>query len=174
MNRLVVGTGECKVSGDASTALVTYALGSCIALAIHDPVSKVSGLLHFMLPDSQSVKAKTAEWPFLCADTGIPLMLRTIRDKGADLRRLNVFAIGGAQVMTAVDGFEIGKRNYAAMRQELAKAGLTLNNEMVGGSTSSNVGLEIATGKVWVRCAGEAETRELDAKGRVPQCHFAS
>ena len=49
---LVVGVGDCKVSADPQSELVTYALGSCIAVSIWDPVSKVGGLLHFMLPDS--------------------------------------------------------------------------------------------------------------------------
>ena len=48
----VVGVGDCCVSGDPDAVLVTYALGSCIAVVIHDPVSKVGGLLHYMLPES--------------------------------------------------------------------------------------------------------------------------
>jgi chemotaxis protein CheD len=174
LTRVVVGTGECKISVDPNAALVTYALGSCIALAVHDPATKASGLLHFMLPDSQSVKAKSEQWPYLCADTGIPLMLRKVAEKGGNLRRLLVWAVGGAQVMSAVDGFEIGKRNYVALRNVLRDAGITLNAEMVGGNLSRNVGLEIGPGRLWVRCAGEAEPRTLEPKGVVQACHFVS
>ena len=49
---LVVGVGDCRVSNDAESLLVTYALGSCIAVTVHDPVAAVGGLLHFMLPES--------------------------------------------------------------------------------------------------------------------------
>ena len=51
MTLLNVGVGDCKVSNAAEAALATYALGSCIGLAIYDPAAKVGGLLHFMLPE---------------------------------------------------------------------------------------------------------------------------
>lgn len=51
MKTVVVGVGDCRVT-DEPVELVTYALGSCIAVVVWDPVAKVGGLLHFMLPDS--------------------------------------------------------------------------------------------------------------------------
>jgi hypothetical protein len=48
MASLIVGIGDCKVSGNVEDVLVTHALGSCIAILIHDPVAKVAGLLHYM------------------------------------------------------------------------------------------------------------------------------
>ncbi len=51
---------------------MTYALGSCIAVAMHDPVAKVAGLLHYMLPESAIDAAKAQQNPFMFADTGIP------------------------------------------------------------------------------------------------------
>ena len=72
MTLLTVGVGDCKVSDVAEAALATYALGSCIGLAIYDPVAKVGGLLHFMLPESSLNPEKASEYPFMFADTGIP------------------------------------------------------------------------------------------------------
>ena len=46
----VVGVGDMKVSNTIGDVIVTHALGSCIGLAIHDPVAHVAGILHFMLP----------------------------------------------------------------------------------------------------------------------------
>jgi chemotaxis protein CheD len=65
---MIVGISDCKVSRDADTVLVTYALGSCIAVAMHDPVTKASGLLHYMLPES-AIDAKKAEQNRLCSPT---------------------------------------------------------------------------------------------------------
>ena len=56
--------------------MTTYGLGSCIALAIHDPVASVGGLLHFMLPESSLNPRKAGENPYLFADTGIPLLFQ--------------------------------------------------------------------------------------------------
>ena len=50
--RLVVGVADLAVSKDSSKSIVTYALGSCIGVTVYDPVAKVGGLLHFMLPES--------------------------------------------------------------------------------------------------------------------------
>ncbi len=69
---LIVGISDCKVTRDAESVLVTYALGSCIAVAMHDPVTKVSGLLHYMLPESAIDSKKAEQNPFMFADTGIP------------------------------------------------------------------------------------------------------
>jgi len=52
MKSLVVGISDCKIGWELEDLLVTYALGSCIAVALYDPVAKVGGLLHYMLPDS--------------------------------------------------------------------------------------------------------------------------
>ena len=49
---VVVGVADCQVTNDVSNVLITYALGSCIAVSIYDPVARVGGLLHFMLPEA--------------------------------------------------------------------------------------------------------------------------
>ncbi len=74
MSSLVIGVADCLVSDDPEAVLVTYALGSCIAVVIHDPVSRVGGLLHYMLPESTLDQAKAQERPYMFADTGIPLL----------------------------------------------------------------------------------------------------
>ena len=48
-----VGMADYKV-GSNPDALISYGLGSCVGIALFDPVSKVGGLSHIMLPDSSS------------------------------------------------------------------------------------------------------------------------
>jgi chemotaxis protein CheD len=79
---LVVGISDCKVSWETEDLLVTYALGSCIAVAVHDPVAKVGGLLHYMLPDSALDAAKAQQNPFMFADTGIPRLVEAVKSRG--------------------------------------------------------------------------------------------
>ncbi|HUI57591.1 MAG TPA: chemotaxis protein CheD [Bryobacteraceae bacterium] len=155
MNSLVVGVGDCRVSDDPESVLVTYALGSCIAVLIHDPVARVGGLLHFMLPESGLDRAKARENPFMFADSGIPLLFRGAYELGAEKQRLVVTAAGGAQIMDPQGVFNIGKRNYLTMRKVLWKAGVLVHAEHVGGLASRTVRLEVANGKVQLRSAGE-------------------
>jgi chemotaxis protein CheD len=164
---LTVGVGDCKVSNAADSVLATYALGSCIAVAIHDPVAAVGGLLHFMLPESSVNPDKASLNPFMFADTGIPLMFHAAYGLGAEKRRLVVRAAGGAQVMDESGVFNIGKRNHLALRKILWKAGVMIHGEEIGGTASRTVRLEVATGRFWVRGPGMAD-REIPvpANGR--------
>jgi chemotaxis protein CheD len=157
---LTVGVGDCKVSSTAETALATYALGSCIALAIHDPVAAVGGLLHFMLPESSLNPTKAGENPFMFADTGIPLLFHAAYRLGAEKRRLLVWAAGGAQVMDENGVFNIGKRNNMAFRKILWKAGVMIHGEEVGGTTARTVRLEVSTGRFLVSGPG-MESHEM-------------
>ncbi|MFN7994811.1 MAG: chemotaxis protein CheD [Bryobacteraceae bacterium] len=162
---MTVGVGDCRVSNSAESVIATYALGSCIAVAIHDPVAVVGGLLHFMLPESSLNPEKASQNPYIFADTGIPLLFRSAYGLGADKRRLLVRAAGGAQVMDEGGVFNIGKRNYLALRKILWKAGVMIHAEEVGGTTSRTVRLEVASGRFLIRGPGMAD-RELPVKSK--------
>lgn len=157
MANLIVGMADCQVTNARDQVLVTYALGSCIAVAIHDPVAGVGGMLHYMLPESAIAPAKASENPFMFADTGIPLLFRRAYEYGAEKRRLVVRVAGGAQVMDREGVFNIGKRNYLALRKILWKAGVLVQGEDVGGNNSRTVRLEVGTGRFWLRGPGTPE-----------------
>jgi chemotaxis protein CheD len=160
MPNLVVGIGDCQVTQAPDHVLVTYALGSCIAVAIFDPVALVGGMLHYMLPESAISPAKARQNPYMFADTGIPLLFRRAYEYGAEKRRLVVRVAGGAQVMDHEGVFNIGKRNYLALRKILWKAGVLIQGEDVGGHLSRTVRLEVASGRFWLRGPESAE-REM-------------
>jgi chemotaxis protein CheD len=157
MANIVVGMADCQVSKSRDQVLVTYALGSCIAVAIHDSVAGVGGMLHYMLPESAISPAKAGENPYMFADTGIPLLFRRAYEYGAEKRRLVVRVAGGAQVMDSAGVFNIGKRNYLALRKILWKAGVLVQGEDVGGNSSRTVRLEVGSGRFWLRGVGLTE-----------------
>jgi chemotaxis protein CheD len=157
MQTLIVGVADCQVSVNPDCALVTYALGSCVGVAIYDPVARVAGLLHLMLPDSAIDPAQAGTRPYMFADTGVPLLFRRAYALGADKRRIGVRLVGGAQVMDDHGVFDIGRRNYLAARKILWKAGVLIQGEAVGGTTSRTVRLEVATGTMWLRGADGIE-----------------
>jgi chemotaxis protein CheD len=160
VSSLIVGISDCKVTRDAESVLVTYALGSCIAVAMHDPVTKVSGMLHYMLPESALDADKAQQNPFMFADTGIRRLIDELKAAGGDGKRMIVRLTGGAQVMDSQGVFQIGKRNYLAARKILWKAGILVAAEAVGGEVSRTTRLEVSTGRLWVREGGGIE-REL-------------
>jgi chemotaxis protein CheD len=159
-HRLVVGVGDCRVSDNPADELITYALGSCIGLAIHDPVRRVGGLLHFMLPDSGLDTAAAAANPFRFADSGIPALLDAVCGRGAEKHLLRVVAAGAAEIAGDASVFKIGRRNRAALRRIAWREGILVGAETVGGTSPRTLRLEVGTGRIFVRAAGEPE-REL-------------
>jgi chemotaxis protein CheD len=154
MEVITVGVGDCRVSNDPGVSLVTHALGSCIAVAVHDPVAGVGGLLHFLLPEGGLNAERARVQPFLFADTGIPELFHQVYAQGGDRRRLSVRLVGGARVLDPDGFFHIGRKNYAACRQILGDAGFTVQAEAVGGAISRTVRLAIGSGELWWSSGG--------------------
>src|ERR1022692_2596984 len=96
---LVVGVADMVVSNDSSAEIVTYSLGSCLGVTIYDPVKKIGGLLHLMLPDSKIDAAKAASMPYMFVDTGLPRLFHAAYNLGADRSRLAVQGAGGAPLL---------------------------------------------------------------------------
>jgi chemotaxis protein CheD len=158
---VVVGVADCRVSNEAANVLVTYALGSCVGVAIYDPVAQVGGLLHFMLPESSPDALQSGRSPYMFADTGIPLLFREAYQKGAEKRRLRVRVAGGAQVIDDKGVFNIGQRNCLAVRKILWKAGVMVHGEETGGASARTMRLEMNSGRVYLRSPDREEEREL-------------
>ena len=157
---VIVGVGDCQVTKDASHVLVTYGLGSCIAIAIYDPVARVGGLLHFMLPEAPEGALQTGKSPYLFADSGIPMLFREAYQNGAEKHRLRVRVAGGARVLDEQGVFNIGPRNCLAMRRIFWKAGVILHGEETGGKTSRTMSLDVGSGRV-VLLSPDGSPREL-------------
>ena len=158
MEQIIVGVADCRVGDAPDQVLATYALGSCIGLSVYDPKAAVGGLLHYMLPDSAIDPARSRENPYMFADTGIPKLLEQVCGRGASRRRLVAHAAGGASIMDPKAVFDIGKRNYMALRKILWKAGILLAGEAVGGGKSRTIRLEIGSGRLWLQeGAGQKE-----------------
>jgi chemotaxis protein CheD len=168
MANLVIGIGDCQVSADPADILITHALGSCIAVMIHDPVAKVAGLLHFMLPESSIDLEKVLTRPFAYADTGIPLLFKNAYQLGAVKSRIRVMAAGGAQMLDPNGTFNIGKRNHLAMRKIFWKAGVLVQKEEVGGVASRTVRIDVAAGRVLMRTAAGPEQEFLLSAAGAP------
>jgi chemotaxis protein CheD len=166
MASVIVGIGDCKVSRQPDDVLITHALGSCIAVMIHDPVAKVAGLLHYMLPESSLDADKAGQRPFMFADTGIPLLFKSAYQLGAVKARMVVMAAGGAQMLDPNGTFNIGQRNHTAMRKIFWKAGVIVHKEEIGGTSSRTVRIDVATGRVQLRTSGEPEREMAPNKSR--------
>lgn len=150
----IVGVADMKVSNNPEDVLVTYSLGSCIGLAVYDPVATVGGLLHYMLPESSLDGNKAKKNPFMFGDTGIPVLFKTTYQLGAKKNRLKIIVVGGSQILDQKGLFNIGKRNHTILRKMFWKNNVMIDFEDVGGSSNRTLKLEIKTGEAWLKVSG--------------------
>ncbi len=155
----IVGVADMKVSNNQEDALITYSLGSCIGLVIYDSVARVGGILHYMLPESSIDKGKAAARPYMFADSGIPRLFKSAYQLGAAKQRIKIYAAGGAEILDQKGFFNIGKRNYMALKKMFFKNNVIINKQDVGGNVNRTVRIEIATGDIYVKTSGSKEVK---------------
>ncbi len=153
---IIVDVADMKISREPEEILVAPSLGSCIGVVLYDPLVKVGGLLHYMLPDSSLDPSRAQENPLIFADTAFPLFLDEVLRLGARRAGLVVKVAGGAQIM-GDSFFKIGKKNYVVLRNILWEQGLSITEEHVGGTVNRTLRLEIGTGRVTVKIPGFKE-----------------
>ena len=124
---------------------------------------KAGGLLHIMLPDSTISPAKAAAQPAMFADTGLPMLFRSLTGLRVDHRRLRLFVTGGAGVLCNSDMFKIGERNIQATREYLSSNGYSVRHSFVGGTVNRTVHLELGSGAVTLKMPSAVENYSLAA-----------
>lgn len=152
--RVTINISDAAVSQDVSEVLVTYSLGSCIGVSLYDPAVHIGGMLHYQLPESKMDEQRAAQKPLMFADTGMKILVDKMISLGASKKRMQVKIAGGAAMAIGPKGFDIGKRNYLAIRKILWKNGMFIDGEDVGGSSPRNMYLNIETGEVTIRTIG--------------------
>ncbi len=152
--KIIISVSDCKVSKNQVDVLATYSLGSCIAVCLYDTATHIGGMLHYQLSDSKLDPKRAAEKPLMFADTGMKLLVEKLVTIGANKKRFQVKIAGGAEMDTGPKGFDIGKRNYLAIRKILWKSGMFIDAEDIGGCSPRNMYLNIENGTVTVRSNG--------------------
>lgn len=153
--KLIVDISDARCSRDPQDVLVTYSLGSCIGVALYDQNTQVGGMLHYQLPSAKMDRNSSQKNPMMYADTGMTHLLQAMERDGANKKRMKVKIAGGAQIMNDAKIFNIGKRNYAAIRQFLWKNGMFIDAEDVGGRTARTMYLRLEDGKVMIKQQGK-------------------
>ena len=94
-----VDISDLKVSDNENDILVTYSLGSCVGVSLYDPIEKIGGLIHCMLPLSKVDRDKARKNPYMFVDTGVSKMLQELYDRGAKKKNLIAKLAGGAKLL---------------------------------------------------------------------------
>lgn len=150
----VIVVADMKVGQDADV-LVTHALGSCLGLMIHDPVARVGGLLHAMLPLSQINPQKAEANPYMFVDTGIPALINAVCGLGGQKSRMIFKAAGCGNPLGKNEMFKIGERNYTVLKELLSENNILLESDDIGGTASRTVHFDLKTGQTQISSNGK-------------------
>ena len=153
---IMVGLGEAFVSRDAGLVLTCIGIGSCVAISVFDPLLRVGGMAHMVLPESDG---KEIGFRAKYVDAGIPFLIEELLKHGANKSRMIAKMAGGAR-MFLVPGdngrLNIGERNIAMTEQVLARHGIPIAAADVGGDCGRSVYLYVETGETVVKTVGGA------------------
>lgn len=146
-----VGVGDLKIT-QAPNALKTL-LGSCIGIILHDPINKIGGLLHIMLPKKNGTDVKITKY----ANTGLPYFIHhMVTHAGASRGALYAKIFGGAKMFETNGLLNIGESNEREVRRILNEEGIRIVSSKTGGTKGYNIVFDIDTGEVVCRIFGEA------------------
>ncbi len=150
-----VGMADLKLC-KAPDAITTLGLGSCVGIAIRDPVTKVGGLAHIMLPDSTQFSG-TVNIPKY-ADTGAKELVRLIVENGGNRSRLVAKIAGGAQMFqfqSKNDMTAVGQRNVEAVKKVLAEMKIPILANDTGLNFGRTVEFYPETGDYIIKAVGK-------------------
>lgn len=160
MKERIVKVADLAAEAGAAR-LVTLGLGSCVAAALWDPLAKVGGLAHILLPSR--TLARDQSNPAKFAETAVPLLIERMAALGASPHRLTARLVGGAAMFATVSSpgvAQMGERNIQAMREALQAVRVPVTGEDTGKDYGRSVYFDVASGRLEVRAVRRG-VREL-------------
>lgn len=152
-----VGMADLNIC-KSPNGITTLGLGSCVGIAIRDPLTKIGGLAHIMLPDSTVIANNSNKPKF--ADTGIVMLVDLIVKAGASRPRLVAKIAGGAQMFgfqNKNDLVRVGERNVEATKKKLSELRIPILAQDTGLNYGRTVIFYPETGDFIIRAVGKDE-----------------
>ena len=153
-----VGMADLKTC-KAPDGLITLGLGSCVGIALRDPVTQIGGLAHIMLPDSTAMRGNNSVKEKF-ADTGIEELVKQMEAMGASRSRLVAKIAGGAtmfQIQSRNEMMKIGERNVQATIRKLQQMNIKLLAQDTGENFGRTVTFFPETGEFHIRAVGKSQ-----------------
>lgn len=145
----IVGIGEIAVSNDKKDMIKTFALSTCVAVAVYSPVNKAAGMVHVALPSPSRTGNDGAVPPGYYATTGVPFLINKMcTELGCMRGELKVELFGGARSVRNNDVFNIGQRNINTVKEILNQMNIRYTASETGGTYSRSLQMNVATGKI--------------------------
>lgn len=130
--RIYIAQGEHAVCGEEG-AVISTLLGSCVAVCLWDPVGRLGGMNHFLLPDEG------------CSPTGMSgygthameLVVNGLIRRGADRHRFRAKVFGGAVMIAGLS--DVGRCNARFALDYLHREAIPCVAHSLGGTRARRV-----------------------------------
>ena len=153
-----VGMADMKIC-EPPKGLTTLGLGSCVGVVIYDVKTKLSGMVHVMLPDSTKIRNNANRAKF--ADTGILDLFESMINSGSRKNDLIAKIAGGAQMFAYGsvnnDLMRVGEKNVEAAKEILADLGIPIIAEDTGLNYGRTIIFDSNNGNLIIRSVGKTE-----------------
>jgi chemotaxis protein methyltransferase CheR len=156
LGRINVIIGGVRASREP--VLLRTVLGSCVCACLFDPVAKVGGINHFMLPDG----LEDQNMPTRFGVNAMEVLINDLLKLGADRRRLQAKVFGAAHVLSDMGlSPDVPRKNARFVKEFLENENIPIASSRLGGSAPVEVIFTSDTGKAMVRALGDAVARDL-------------
>lgn len=146
----LVGIAQMTVT-KAPERICCMGLGSCVAVFLYDPTTKIGGVAHVLLPRAPQGTKTPAKY----ADTAVRKLLDETLAKGARKEQLRAKLVGGAQMFPNLNikVSDIGKENCEESKKALRHLGIRIAAEDTLGTRGRSAVFDLETGKVSISTA---------------------
>ncbi|HVZ37463.1 MAG TPA: chemotaxis protein CheD [Polyangiaceae bacterium] len=140
--------------------VVRTVLGSCIAACLYDPVARVGGMNHFMLPTADGSTGHADQTRY--GSHAMEVLIGAVQRLGGRRDRLQAKVFGGGHVLqTAPAANSVPARNIAFIERFIRDEKLQLVSQDLGGFLARRVHFYPYTGRALVKRLGQGALREL-------------
>ena len=138
--------GVCVLSRSEHVIMTT--LGSCISVCMFDPIIKVGGMNHFLLPEERNAERKDS-FSMRYGNNAMEILLNEILKRGGQRSRIVLKAFGAGNVLPIKA--EIGAKNQNFLKKYIVDEGMALETCDLGGDYPRRVAFFPSTGKAFVK-----------------------
>lgn len=166
--RYHVAAGTYHIDARKPMVLEAY-LGTCVGVALYDPVAGVGGLIHLLLPDP--ISADDNFEPQKYASTGFPPFVQALYEQGASAENMKACIAGGALVGPIDDTdleMDIGGRTTERVMQVITAENIRVEKIETGGFFTCRLELDLNSGDFEIEPAG-IDKLSGDAAVQIPE-----
>ena len=156
-----VGQGDYAVSNDPNETLSTL-LGSCVSTCLFDPVSRVGGLNHIVLPSDSS----NDPFDLMNQVNAMECLINALLRKGAIRSRLVAKVFGGARMIGS--SANIGNQNAQFVLSFLRDESIPVDAESLGGTQARRVRFEPTTGRAQLKFVADKPVEPVASRPKTP------